>query len=727
MIQYDSQHQVFKLDTPNTSYVFGLTDGSYPGQIYYGKRIGDTDLMYLLRENERPEPPSVLRREKAGYFDFYPMEYPFSGIGDGRESCINIRTMDGQEGLELNYISHQIFEGKRTLEGLPATWTENADSCSTLEVTLGDAVTGLRVILSYTAFADVDAITRSVRVENGGARSLYLTRVLSACLHVEQENLEVITLPGSWSRERILQRQKLGYGSLVTESIRGISSHQDHPFMALVSENCTQTTGDVYAMNFVYSGNFIAKAMRDQFDQVRMVMGIHPDHFCWKLEPGMEFQAPEVVLVYSDEGLGKMTRSFHALYRKHLIRGYWKDRQRPVLINNWEATYFDFDTEKLLAIAREAAAGGIEMLVVDDGWFGRRSNDDSSLGDWQVNEKKLPGGFAYLAQEVNKLGMKLGIWVEPEMVSEDSELYRAHPDWALQLAGREPGQCRAQYVLDLSRPEIADYVYGMIHAVLSSANIEYVKWDMNRLLADVGNLTLPADRQGEIMHRYMMAVYGLQDRLTKDFPQLLLENCSSGGGRFDPGMLYYSSQIWCSDDTDAIERLAIQEGTQLLYPLSSIGAHVSICPNHGTGRTTPFETRGVVALSGTFGYELDITKLSDEEKKQIPAQVARYKKYSALIREGNYYRIASWRENHRYDCFMVVSEDRSEALLTYVQVLAQTNRKSLRLRLHGLDADAFYEIEGKRYQGAVLMYAGLLLPRMNGDFQTCLLHIVKIG
>ncbi|MCC8105601.1 MAG: alpha-galactosidase [Clostridiales bacterium] len=800
MIQYDEAHHIFKLDTPNTSYVFGLTDESYPGQIYYGKKIKDTDLGYLLREDERPQPPSILRREKAGYFDFYPMEYPSVGIGDARESCIGIRTMDGQEGLELRYRSHRIYAGKRPLEGLPATWdaasaahsdassddvhtTGQKDkeavqtaqtascSCSTLEMTMEDEVTGLQVVLSYTAFEDVDAITRSVRVENGGERSVYLTKVLSACLHVEQENLEVLTLPGSWSRERQIQRQKLGYGSVVTESIRGISSHQDHPFMALVTENCTQTTGDVYAMNFVYSGNFLAKAMRDQFDQTRMVMGIHPDRFCWKLEPGESFQAPEVVLVYSDEGLGKMTRAFHRLYRNHLIRGYWKERRRPVLINNWEATYFDFDTEKLLAIAREAAERGIEMLVVDDGWFGYRSNDDSSLGDWQVNEKKLPGGFAYLAQEVNKLGMKLGIWLEPEMVSEDSNLYRAHPDWALQMNGREPGQARAQYVLDLSRPEVAEYVYGMIRDVLSSANIEYVKWDMNRLLSDVGNLTLPADRQGEIMHRYMLAVYGLQDRLTKDFPQLLLENCCSGGGRFDPGMLYYSPQIWCSDDTDAIERLSIQEGTQLLYPLSCIGAHVSICPNHGTGRVTPFETRGVVALSGTFGYELDITRLPDEEKDQIPGQVAHYKQFSHLIRNGEYYRIASWRENHLYDCFMVVSEDRTEALCTYVQVLSQINYKSRRIRLLGLDPDAYYsvtevslaetcaEIQGqtagneaaasggdsterdsgdiaaadcgnavakKCYQGSALMYAGILMPRVMGDFQTRLLHIKKI-
>ncbi|MCD8012803.1 MAG: alpha-galactosidase [Lachnospiraceae bacterium] len=746
MIQYDGTHQVFKLDTPHTSYVFGLADGRYPGHIYYGKRLGDIDLAYLLRTDERPWPPSVFSREKVSFFDFYPMEYPFEGTGDCRECCINIRTEEGQEGLELTYLSHRIYAGKKELEGLPATWSrgsahnlpaadrsssgdgrlEEIADCSTLELTLQDEVTGLRVILSYTAFEEADAITRSVRVENGGVRSVYLTKVLSACLHVEQEGLEVLTLPGSWSRERMMQRQKLGYGSFVTESIRGISSHQDHPFMALISENCTQTTGDIYAMNFVYSGNFIAKAMRDQFDQVRVVMGIHPDRFCWKLEPSAAFQAPEVVLVYSDGGLGKMTRSFHRLYRDHLIRGYWKDRERPILINNWEATYFDFNTEKLLEIARESAKAGIEMLVVDDGWFGYRDNDDSSLGDWQVNENKLPGGFGYLAEEVNKLGMKLGIWVEPEMISEDSDLYREHPDWALQLNNRGPGQCRAQYVLDLSRKEVRDTVYDRLKAVLSSANIEYVKWDMNRPLSDVGNTILPPDRQGEIAHRYMLAVYEMQERLLQDFPGLLLENCASGGGRFDPGMLYYSPQIWCSDDTDAMERLAIQEGTQLLYPLSSIGAHVSDCPNHMTGRSVPLETRGTVALAGTFGYELDITRLSEEDKCQISEQIELYKKYNSLIREGDYYRLESWQHNHVCDGYMIVSEDRSEALLTYVQVLAKTNQKSRRLQLQGLNPEAFYDIDGKTCQGAVLMYAGLLIPPMSGDFQAKLIPIRQI-
>ncbi len=722
MIQYEKEDSIFKIDTRNTSYVMGLADGAYLGHVYYGKRLMDTKLGYLTRAEEYPAVPSVLPREKTGFFDCFPMEYPFGGTGDQRESCVNLRTKDGQQGLELTYSSHRIYAGKDPLEGLPATWGDNSE---TLEITLADEVTGVRALLSYTVFADTDAIAKSVKIVNGGTREVYLTRVLSSSLDVEWDGCEVLTLPGAWARERQIQRRKLGYGSLSAESVRGISSHQDHPFMALLSEGCSQTAGEVYAVHFVYSGSFLAKAAKDQFGRIRMVLGIHPDQFCWKLEPGASFQAPEAVLVYSDEGLGKMTRNFHNLYRNHLIRGTWRDKERPVLINNWEATYFNFNTEKLLSIAREASGAGIEMLVMDDGWFGHREGDNSSLGDWYVNEKKLPGGLKYLADEVNKLGMKLGIWVEPEMISEDSELYRKHSDWALRINGRRPGQCREQYVLDLSRPEVKEYVYESLKTILKSANIEYVKWDMNRPLADVGNAVLPPDRQGEIRHRYMLAVYELQERLTRDFPGLLLENCASGGGRFDPGMLYYSPQIWCSDDTDAIERLAIQEGTQLLYPLSSIGAHVSDCPNHTTGRVVPFETRGIVALSGTFGYELDITRISEEEKKQIPGQIDSYKKYNHLIREGEYYRIASYRENHLYDCYLVVSRDKAEALLTYVQVMAEPNRRSRRVRLRGLLEEAFYEIEGSVYQGATLMNAGFLMERMRGDYQAKLIHIKR--
>ena len=483
----------------------------------------------------------------------------------------------------------------------------------------------------------------------------------------------------------------------------------------------------MYGMHFVYSGNFIGQVELGQFDTVRVGMGIHPENFCWKLEKGESFQTPEVVLVYSDTGYDGMTHQFHELYRNHLIRSEYKDKKRPILINNWEATYFDFNTEKLLSIAKKASELGIEMLVMDDGWFGHRNDDSSSLGDWYVNEEKLNGGLKHLVDEVNKLGLKFGIWFEPEMISPDSKLYEAHPDWAIQIPGREGSLCRNQYVLDLTRKEVRDYAYESVASILRSANIEYVKWDMNRQLSDIGSYGLPADRQGELYHRYVLAVYEMQERLVTEFPHLLLENCSGGGARFDPGMLYYSPQIWCSDDTDAVERLKIQESTAMIYPLSTMGAHVSDCPNHTVGRVTPFETRGHVALAGTFGYELDITKIPEEDRQMIPKQVAMYHKYNDLVRSGDYYRIASYQENHYFDCYEVVSKDKSEALVTFVQVINRPNYKSRRITLKGLDPQKNYCLEGEDtvYAGDTLMYAGILIQNPWGDFQSKLLHFVE--
>ncbi len=723
MITYNEKTKVFKLDSMNSSYVMGISDDKYLGHIYYGRKLESLDLAYLLRTEENPWVPSVLPREKLSFLDSYPMEYSFGGTGDFRESCMDIRNADGQSGLELVYKGHRIFKGKEKLEGLPAVW---GDGCETLEITLEDDCTGLKAVLSYSVFEDSDAVIRSVRAVNSGNAAVYLDRILSVCLEMDNEGYEMLSLPGAWARERHIVRQPLHTGSFVTESLRGESSHQDHPFLAALSKDCTQTAGEVYAMHFVYSGNFLAKAQCTQYGTLRMVLGIHPDHFCWKLEAGESFQAPEAVLVYSDEGLGKMSRTFHDLYRNHLIRSSYKEKGRPVLINNWEATYFDFDTDRLISIAKEASKLGIEMFVMDDGWFGHRENDASSLGDWYLNEKKLPGGLKYLSDEIHKLGMKFGIWFEPEMISPDSRLYEEHPDWALQLKGRMPSRARNQYVLDLSRPEVTDYVYKCLSSILHSADIEYVKWDMNRALADAGSSSLLPDRQGEVLHRYMLGVYELQERLITEFPDLLLENCSSGGGRFDPGMLYYSPQIWCSDDTDAIERLQIQEGTQLLYPVSAIGAHVSDCPNHIAGRVTPFETRGIVALAGTFGYELDVTKISEKERQLIPGQIRAYKKYAPLIQKGDYYRIASYRENHLYDCYEIVSKDKSQAVLFFVQVMNEPSMRSRKIKLQGLDEHALYEADGRQYLGGTLMHAGLLRERMRGDFRAEVIEVNQV-
>lgn len=727
-ITYFEKERIFKLDTQKTSYLMGVVDEeNFLGHIYYGKRIEDYHIDYLMRIGEPPFVPSKNNRERCAFYDAFPFEYPTGGLGDYRESCLAIKTEGGHVGCSFSYVSHNILEGKPELVGLPATFGDK-DTCMTLEIVGEDKYVGMRVKLYYTVFADTDVITRSVKVENMGETPFYLTKVFSACLDMDQQDFDMISLHGSWARERHIQRKTLGYGIQNVSSFRGESSHQDHPFLALVTKNTTQESGEVYAMNFVYSGNFRAQAEVTQFDSVRMSMGIHPENFCWKLIPGEVFQAPEVVMVYSAEGLDGMTTAFHHLYKKHLIRGEYKDKKRPILINNWEATYFDFTTEKLLSIAKEASSLGIEMLVMDDGWFGKRSSDNCALGDWVVNEEKLQGGLKYLVDEVNKLGMKFGIWFEPEMISPDSDLYRAHPDWAIAIPGRVATESRQQYVLDLSRRDVVDYVYECVAKILRSANIEYVKWDMNRQLSDIGSYELAADRQGELYHRYVLAVYELQDRLTKEFPHLLLENCSGGGARFDPGMLYYSPQIWCSDDTDAIERLEIQEGTALLYPLSTMGAHVSDCPNHTVGRVTPFETRGIVALAGTFGYELDVTKIPQEDREMIPKQVAMYHKYNDLVRRGDYYRIASYSQNHKFDCWEVVSEDKKEVLVTFVQVLNRANFKSRRIRLKGLDEKNLYRVEGEEaiYSGETLMYAGLLISNPWGDFKARLIHLVEV-
>ncbi len=725
-IVFNSEKRVFKLDSANASYLCGVVDEEgFLGHIYFGKKVPDTDLTYLLRINEPPFVPSQNNRERLSFYDTFPMEYPTAGIGDYRESCLRIRTKSGHEVCHLLYESHEIRQGKEALPGLPATFGTQ-EECSTLKITMADKAAGLKVILSYTVFEKLDVIARSVKIVNASDDDITLTRALSVCLELDGTDYDILSLHGSWSRERRIQRHAVRLGTYSTGSVRGESSHQEHPFLAVTSKDATEDMGEVYGLNFVYSGNFTAQVQGTQFDNTRVTMGIHPDHFSWLLTPGQEFQTPEVVMVYSCEGIGGMTRTFHDLYRNHLIRSPYKNKKRPILINNWEATYFDFNTEKLLSIAKEASKLGIEMLVMDDGWFGKRNLDNCALGDWTVNEEKLPGGLKRLVDEVNKLGMKFGIWFEPEMISPDSDLYRAHPDWAIQVPRKTPTMGREQYVLDFSRREILDYVYESVAKVLRSANIEYVKWDMNRSLSDLGSFGLSPERQSEFSHRYVLGLYEIQERLIQEFPNLLLENCSGGGARFDAGMLFYSPQIWCSDNMDAVERLTIQQGTAMVYPLSAMGAHVSDCPNHVVGRNTPFETRGYVALAGTFGYELDVTKISEEDRGLIPEQVAMYHKYNDLVRTGDYYRIAGYGENHLYDAYMVVAKDKKEALVTYIQVLARPNYHSRRIRLKGLSENLNYRIEetGQILSGSTLMNAGIQIENLQGDFKGKLIHVL---
>ena len=721
-IHYDKENKVFLLHTPATTYAIGIVDETYLGHIYYGPRLQDVNIRYLLREDEPPFIPSQNQREKNTFLDTFPMEYPEFGMGDYRESALCIQNSQGYLASEAKYKGYEITPGKPVLSGLPATFGTKED-CTTLCIRCHDEVLHMELFLYYTVFEHLDVITRHVEIQNDGTEAFYLKRVLSACLDMDDLKFESVTLHGSWARERQIQRMPIGYGRQNAASFKGISSHQEHPFLALVTPETTQDTGEVYAMHFVYSGNFLAQVEKNQFDLIRMTMGIHPQGFSWKLLPGERFTAPEVVMTYSDAGFGKMTRTFHDLYRAHLIRSPYQNKKRPVLINNWEGTYFDFDEKKLYSIAKEATELGIELFVMDDGWFGHRDNDDSSLGDWTVNEKKLKGGLPHLVEQIKGLGMKFGIWFEPEMISLDSNLFVEHPDWAIQIQGRDITESRAQYVLDLSRAEVIEYVYKSVADILKSADITYVKWDMNRLLTTVGSSSLASDCQGELYHKFILGVYSLQERIVNEFPDLLLENCASGGARFDPGMLYYSPQIWCSDNTDAICRLSIFEGTALLYPLSCIGAHVSVCPNHTVGRNTPFETRGNLAVFGTFGYELDLTKLSEHEKSLVKEQVKEYHHFHELVRDGDYYRLASYQENHSFDSFMIVSKEKEYALLFYIQVLARPNVHSRFLRLKGLLKDAVYEAGERTYTGSALMQAGYRIPSEQGDFKSLLLPI----
>ncbi|MBQ8978809.1 MAG: alpha-galactosidase, partial [Oscillospiraceae bacterium] len=505
------------------------------------------------------------------------------------------------------------------------------------------------------------------------------------------------------------------------------SSHQSNPFVALVEHTADENSGEAYGFNLVYSGNFFAQAEVTQHKRTRVVMGVNPFDFAWALEKGQSFTVPECVMVYSDKGIGEMSRTFHDLYRRHLIRGEYKDKRRPILINNWEATYFNFDEEKLFSIAKQAKELGIEMLVMDDGWFGHRNSDNSSLGDWYVNENKIKGGLKALVDRVNGIGMMFGIWLEPEMISPDSDLYRAHPDWAIQVKGLPLTQSREQYVLDYSRKEVRDCIWSQIKAILDNANIEYIKWDMNRQLTEVASAALPSDRQRELWHRFVLGVYDLQERLCTEYPHILLENCSGGGARIDPGMLFYSPQIWASDDTDAIERLKIQHGTSICYPASAMGAHVSDCPNHTVGRSTPFETRGNVAMVGTFGYELDVTRIPQADRDEIPSQIEKFKKYNPLVRTGDQYRLGNIFEDNTFDAWMFVSKDKSQAVLTYVQVLGRPNYHSRRIKPAGLDPERRYRSSqtGEVHPGSTFMNCGIDVA-LDGDFKSLVIEFTEV-
>ncbi len=726
-IIYNENTKTFLLKAADALYAVSIVDEGYVCHTYFGKSVPDEDLTYLLRLDENPFVPSKNNRDRACFLDASKFEYPCFGIGDYRECAFRILDENGFSATDLRYKSHKIYNGKPKLNGLPATFADETQA-QTLEIVCVDKRTQLNVTLRYTAFENLPVIARSTSVENKGTLNLHINSIMSACVDFDECDYDMITLYGSWARERTAQRAALHHGKQVIDSARGESSHQYNPFFALCTKNCNEQMGEAYGFSLVYSGNFSALCEVSQHGSTRAMMGINPLDFAWQLKPGDAFDAPEAILVYSDEGLGKMSRTYHDLYRENLIRSKYKYTERPILINNWEATYFNFDDEKLIDIAKQASELGIEMLVMDDGWFGHRDSDNSSLGDWFVYESKIKCGLKNLVDKVNALGLKFGIWFEPEMVSPDSDLFREHPDWAIRVPDMDMTLCREQYVLDFSRKDVRDCIYGRLKDILNSANIEYVKWDMNRQLTEVGSAMLRAENQRELWHRYVLGVYDMMERLVTDFPDLLLENCSGGGARFDPGMLYYSPQIWCSDDTDAIERLRIQYGTSLCYPPSAMGAHVSVCPNHTSGRWAPFKTRGIVAMAGTFGYELDVTKLSDEDKQTVKEQIADYKKYNKLMICGDQYRLGNVNEDRSFDAWVFVSKDKSQALLSFVQVDSRISTPSRRIKVYGLDENAYYQSsdDGSVLSGAALKNCGVNIKGIYGDFAAKTIYFTKV-
>jgi len=707
-ILFHEKSKTFHLQNKKVSYIMTVLPTGQLAQLYFGSRIHDReDFGYLLEPALRSH-TAYESEENMLSLELIKQEYPSYGGGDFRQGAVQILQENGSRVTNFVYDSHEIFAGKPRLEGLPATYTENDDEAQTLAVTVKDPVAGVKIRLLYTLFADQGAIARSACLVNEGTESVKIERALSLCLDLPDDDYEWIQFSGSWARERFPVTRKLAVGTTAVESLRGHSSHQQNPFIVLKRPNADENQGEVMGFSLVYSGNFLASAQVDNYRVTRVLLGINPEWFSWTLDPGASFQTPEAVMVWSGDGLNGMSQTLHTLYRQRLARGEWRDRPRPVLINNWEATYFDLSEEKILHIARKAKECGVELFVLDDGWFGARRSDYAGLGDWYVAKDILPCGIDGLSQKVEELGLKFGLWIEPEMVNPDSDLYRAHPDWAFHVPDRKASLSRHQYVLDFSRPEVVDCIYGMLKEVIGNAKISYIKWDMNRSVTDCYSGALPAERQGEVFHRHILGVYDLYERLIRDFPHILFESCAGGGARFDAGMLYYAPQAWTSDDTDAVERLKIQYGTSYGYPIVSMGSHVSAVPNHQLNRITPIKTRAEVAYFGTFGYELDLNKLPEEEVAQVCEYTQFMKDHRELIQFGTFYRLQSPFESNEAG-WMVVSADRKEAIVGYYRILSRVNAPFSRIALQGLDPEISYEVEGEGvFYGDELMHAGLV-------------------
>ena len=769
-IVFHKETRTFHLYNDSISYIFRVMENDQLEHLYYGRKISDEQSYDIYHEETMRALMSVCVPEPGLLsMQYTKQEYPVYGTGDYRSPATSILQKNGSRVTNFTYVSYEIMDGKPSLLPLPATYTESGDEAQTLLVTLHDDVIDTDLVLSFTIFSDYPVIARNARFVHHGDAPIMIERAMSMSVEWSDMDFTMVSLAGAWARERYVKERKLEMGIQSIQSLVGTaSSSEQNPFLALMRPGTTEEQGEVYGFSLLYSGNFLAQAEVSTFDLTRVIMGINPENFSWQLEKGESFQTPEAVMVYSCEGLGAMSRTFHRLYRTRLVRGKYRDLPRPILLNNWEATYFNFNEDKLVEIASKAKECGIELFVLDDGWFGVRNDDHRSLGDWYCNLEKIPSGIGGLSRKVEDLGLKFGLWVELEMVNKDSDLYRSHPDWIIHTPDRFDCHGRHQYVLDYSNPDVVDYIYEMIAKVLNGSKISYIKWDMNRYMTGPYSTadwackntdpSWSAMRQGEMMHRYILGVYTLYEKLTGTFPEILFESCASGGARFDAGMLFWAPQAWCSDDSDAAERLKIQYGTSYVYPVVSMGAHVSAVPNHQLQRTTPLETRANVAYFGTFGYELDLNLLSEKEIGMVRSQIAIMKKNRELIQiDGDFYRLRNPFKGNEA-AWMAVSRDKTRAIAGFYQKLNKVNGSWERLRLAGLDPDKYYEVrynveaspdvpaeilafyglhadaakeKAFRMHGSTLMYAGIpisreILTSKGGDFSSLLFEITEV-
>lgn len=731
-ITYYENEREFHLYNEELSYIIKILPNNQLGNLYYGKRIREgNSLAHLFQGGPRSLAAYVFEGDNFFSLQHTRQEYPAYGTTDFRYPAFEIFQANGSNIMNFEYQSHSISKGKKKLERLPATYVESDEEADTLEITLFDTITQTQLILSYTIYTKWGAIARNTRFIHQGLQPIILNRAMSMSVDLPDYDYEMIHFSGAWARERHIKVRKLEQGVQSIHSMRGTSSAEHNPFMILKRPNADEHIGEVYGFSFIYSGNFLAQVEVDTHDMTRVTMGIHPDLFEWELKQGETFQTPEVVMVYSDQGLNKMSQIYHELYHTRLVRGKWRDKVRPIVCNNWEATGFDFNEEKILSIAKEAAKVGVELFVLDDGWFGERNNDKIGLGDWSVNKEKLPSGIKGLAQTINKMGMDFGLWIEPEMVNKGSKLYKEHPEWVIHTPGRSMSHCRNQYVLDYSKSVVVDYIYEVLAKLLRENNIAYIKWDMNRYLTECYSDQYGDRAQGKVMHQYILGVYELYERLTTEFPEVLFESCSSGGARFDPGMMYYAPQAWTSDNTDAGERMKIQYATSYAYPLSTISAHVSQVPNEQTHRTISLETRGNVALFGVFGYELDLGQLSASEIEIVKKQIQDVKRHRELIMNGDFYRLENPFTSN-LTAWMVVSKNKKQALVGYYKMRNEANKGFMRLKLKGLEESYRYEIITREtlHYGDELMYAGLVvyqeeLSNKGGDYSSVVYELVS--